>query len=75
MAFTLKKKQKTFMYSSGDKWLKIYFLFFWHRRPGRTVRADIRADIRTDIREITDVLVELSVLPRISLINFEDGYP
>jgi len=33
--------------------------------PGRTVRAGIRLDIRN----ITDVLVELSVQPRISAVN------
>jgi len=33
--------------------------------PGRTVRADIRLDIR----KIKDVRVELSVQPRISVLN------
>ena len=33
--------------------------------PGRTVRADIRSDIR----KIKDVRVELSVQPRISVLN------
>jgi len=33
--------------------------------PGRTVLADIRSDIR----KIKDVLVELSVHPRISVLN------
>jgi len=32
--------------------------------PGRTVRADIRLDIH----EVTDVRVELSVQPRISIV-------
>jgi len=35
--------------------------------PGRTVRADILLDIRLDIRKITDVRVERSVQPRISM--------
>ena len=41
--------------------------------PGRTVRADIRLDVRAYIRlsaKITDVRVELSMQPRISIINF-----
>jgi len=33
--------------------------------PGRTVRADIRLDIR----KITDLSVELSMQPRISVVN------
>jgi len=42
--------------------------------PGWTVRVDIRLDIRLDIRKITDVRVELSVQPRISVVNFALWY-
>ena len=33
------------------------------------IRFDIRLNIRLDIRKITDVFVELSVQPRISILN------
>ena len=46
------------MISDGTKRLDI---------PGRTVRVDL--DIRLDIRKIKDVRVELSVQPRMSVLN------
>ena len=55
-----------------DNWKRIanrsmdtIYISFPYGYPGRTVRADIRMDIR----KITDVRVELSVQPRISVVN------
>jgi len=39
-------------------------------RPRCTVHANVRLDIPLDIRKIKDVRVELSVQPRISVVNF-----